>query len=76
MGITYAFLHPIVKFTFCGEINAYNLLTGKDDRLKEKRENYLRRLELYLFKSLRKVRAIKPKANKNIIVRIDSLFLP
>ena len=38
MGITYAFLHPVVKFTFCGEINAYNLLTGKDDRLKEKRE--------------------------------------
>ena len=76
MGITYAFLHPVVKFTFCGEINAYNLLTGKDDRLKEKRENYLRRLELYLFKALRKVRAIKPKANKNIIVRIDFLFLP
>ncbi len=76
MGITYAFLHPVVKFTFCGEINAYNLLTGKDDRLKEKRENYLRRLELSLFKALRKVRAIKPKANKNIIVRIDSLFLP
>ena len=76
MGITYVFLHAIVKFTFCGEINAYNLLTGKDDRLKEKRENYLRRLELYLFKALRKVRAIKPKANKNIIVRIDSLFLP
>ena len=76
MGITYAFLHPIVKFTFCGEINAYNLLTGKDDRLKEKRENYLRRLELYLFKALKKVRAIKAKANKNIIVRIDSLFFP
>ena len=76
MGITYAFLHAIVKFTFCGEINAYNLLTGKDDRLKEKRENYLRRLELYLLKALKKVRAIKPKANKNIIVRIDSLFLP
>ena len=76
MGITYAFLHPIVKFTFCGEINAYNLLTGKDDRFKEKRENYLRRLELYSLKALKKVRAIKPKANKNIIVRIDSLFLP
>ena len=76
MGITYAFLHPIVKFTFCGEINAYNLLTGKDDRLKEKRENYLRRLELYSLKALKKVRAIKPKANKNIIVRIDSLFFP
>ena len=76
MGITYAFLHPIVKFTFCAEVNAYNLLTGKDDRLKEKRENYLRRLELYSLKALKKVRAIKPKANKNIIVRIDSLFLP
>ena len=76
MGITYAFLHPVVKFTFCGEINAYNLLTGKDDRLKEKRENYLRRLELYSLKALKKVRAIKPKANKNIIVRIDSLFFP
>ena len=76
MGITYAFLHPIVKFTFCGEINAYNLLTGKDDRLKGKRENYLRRLELYLLKALKTVRAIKPKANKNIIVQIDSLFLP
>ena len=76
MGITYAFLHPIVKSTLCGEINAYNLLTGKDDRLKEKRENYLRRLELYLLKALKTVRAIKPKANKNIIVQIDSLFLP
>ena len=76
MGITYAFLHPIVEFTFCGEINAYNLLTGKDDRLKEKRENYLRRLELYSLKALKKVRAIKTKAKKNIIVRIESLFLP
>ena len=76
MGITYAFLHAIVKFTFFGEINAYNLLTGKDDRLKEKRENYLRRFELYLLKALKKVRAIKLKANKNIIVRIDSFFLP